>query len=82
MVLIEVEVPHIRSELPRKDDDLKHFAGHENDACRQQSGQEFSHHQYFPPDRRKKVKVETLVENFAAEQIHEDSQAAEEDREA
>ena len=81
MVLIEVEIPHIRTELPVEDNDLEQLAGHENDAGGQQSGQELSHHQHVAANRREKVKMETLVEDFAAEQIHEDSQATEEDRE-
>src|SRR5713226_7674944 len=82
MILIKVKVAHVRTEASGKDHDLEQLAGDKNDACCQQSGEEFSHHQHFAADGRQKVKVETLVENLAAEQIHEDSQAAEKDGEA
>ena len=82
MILVEVEIAGIRTELRCKNNNLQHLAGHEDDAGRQQSSQKFSRHQDFTADRREKIKMQALVENFATEQIHENSQASEKYREA
>src|ERR1700722_1814233 len=82
MILIKVEVPHIRAELSGEYGELEQLAGHENDAGCQQSRQELAHHQYIAANRRQKIKMQTLVKNFAAKQVHENSQTTEKNRKA
>src|ERR1700733_4437153 len=80
MILIKVEIAHIRAELPCENGKLEQLAGHENDTGRQQSRQELTHHQHVASNRRQKIKMQTLVKNLAAKQVHENSQAAEKNR--
>src|ERR1035438_359026 len=82
MILVEVKVPSCGTKLPDERNELQRLASHKNDAGGQQSGEELSHHQHIAADWRKKIEMQTLIEDLAAKQIHEDSQTAEEDREA
>ena len=66
--------------MPEKGNGLQQFAGHKNGAGGQQAGKKFSRHQDLAPYRRQKIKVKAPVEDFAAKQIHENSQASEKDR--
>src|ERR1700735_3849864 len=71
MILIKVEIAHIRAELPCENGKLEQLAGHENDTGRQQSRQELTHHQHVASNRRQKIKMQTLVKNLAAKQAAE-----------
>src|SRR5450631_830958 len=82
MIVIEVNVPHVRRKMPEERDRLQQFAGNENRGSGEQSSQELARHQDFAPYRRKKIEVKAPVKDFASEQIHEDSQASEKDRQA
>ena len=48
--------------------------------CGGKPGEKFPCHQHFAPHRREHVIVQTLIHHFAAKQIGEDADAAEEDR--
>src|ERR1700690_1657162 len=68
--------------MPGEENELEKFTGYKDDAGGQQPGEKFSDHQDFAADGSQKVEVQAAVEDFAAKQVHEDSQATEEDGQA
>src|SRR5262249_1218503 len=77
--VIEIAVAKVRIEAPAQGQELQRFASHEDDGRGEQAGNILADHQNVAADGSQKIEMQALVEQFAAKQVHEDSQAAEED---
>src|ERR1700751_450420 len=82
MIVIEVNVAGARRKMPEKGYGLQNLAGDEDGASRQQPGKKLSCHDDFAANRRKEIEVQAAIEDFAAEEVHENSEASEEDSQA
>ncbi|MDQ1348857.1 MAG: hypothetical protein QG573_2233 [Acidobacteriota bacterium] len=70
---------HRRKEAERE---LQHHRKPEKRAARDDTGEVLADHEDVAPQRREKVEVEAALEHLAANEVGEDSEAAEEDDEA
>ena len=69
-------------ELPHHGPKLQGGAGGEDDDGGDEAGEVFSQDQDFAAHGSEEVVVQAFVEHLAAEEVHEDADAAEEDRQA
>src|SRR5215469_8323010 len=81
MVVIEVNIPGRRGNVPEENKILQKLAGHEDRTGGKQACQEFSGGQHFTAHGRKEIEMQAPVENLPAKQVHENAQTAEEHRE-
>src|SRR5215510_14138822 len=65
----------------QKQPELERGADREDDDGRDEAGEIFSDQQNLAADRGEQVVVQAFVDQFAAEQIHEDAHASEKDGE-